>query len=83
MKDSIEVSHTTAAALDGLVGPVTTVNVDLATMAWLAWILPHMRDDPSRFPRGKWATIQHIEEQLEMAARDQAARFDEGRSDRE
>ena len=37
-------------------------------MAWLVLLLRTREDKPEWFPRGKWATIQHIETQLEAAA---------------
>ncbi|MDR5729689.1 MAG: hypothetical protein RB191_19915 [Terriglobia bacterium] len=36
-------------------------------MAWLVLLLKKCEDRPEWFPRGKWATIQHIESQLNEA----------------
>jgi hypothetical protein len=36
-------------------------------MAWLVLLLKSREDLPEWFPRGKWATIQHIESQLNAA----------------
>lgn len=36
-------------------------------MAWLVLLLKSREDLPEWFPRGKWATIQHIEKQLDDA----------------
>jgi hypothetical protein len=37
-------------------------------MAWLAVLLRKCEDRSDWFPRGKWATIQHIEGQVDQAA---------------
>lgn len=37
-------------------------------MAWLVLLLKKREDLPEWFPRGKWATIQHIESQVDAAA---------------
>lgn len=65
MKDSINLSSRTADALDALclVGDVGCVNAP-EKMAWLFFLLRELPDDEKTFPRGKWATIQHIEGQL-------------------
>lgn len=36
-------------------------------MAWLVLLLKKCEDRPEWFPRGKWATIQEIERQLDSA----------------
>jgi hypothetical protein len=36
-------------------------------MAWLVLLLKKCEDRPEWFPRGKWATIQHIEGQISSA----------------
>jgi len=36
-------------------------------MAWLVLLLKKRDDEPAWFPRGKWATIQHIEDQIDLA----------------
>jgi hypothetical protein len=36
-------------------------------MAWLVLLLKRCEDRPEWFPKGKWATIQHIEKQLDEA----------------
>ena len=36
-------------------------------MAWLVLLLKKCADRADWFPRGKWATIQHIERQLDEA----------------
>lgn len=75
-KDSVNLSQETADALDalGFVGYVGVCNVDLPTMAWLTFVLKEVKDEARTFPRGKWATIQHIEEQLTEAAKEEIRR---------
>jgi len=68
MDDCVELSGAAADALDELVCPVGRVN-DPPKMAWLAKVLCYLPDDEHHFPRGKWATIQHIEAQLDACAR--------------
>ena len=67
--DTIELLPRTAEALDDLVCHVGTVNVSMENMAWLALVLRELPDTPERFPNGKWATIQHLESQLQIAAK--------------
>jgi hypothetical protein len=70
VKDSVELSSVTADALDALclVGYVGRVNSP-ENMAWLFFLLRELPDDEKTFPHGKWATIQHIEGQLEEIAK--------------
>lgn len=79
MMSEISLSPMTADALDALsiIERVGTINVNLAEMAWLWFVLRELEDSDSRFPRGKWATIQHIQDQLERAARDVAEGMEE------
>jgi hypothetical protein len=39
-------------------------------MAWVYFLIRKLPDKPEWFPRGKWATIQHIEGQLDSIAED-------------
>ncbi len=68
--DAVNLSPRTAEALNalGIVEHVGRVNIDLHTMAWVTLVLRFLPDDGRFFFRGKWATIQHIQEQLEEAA---------------
>ena len=62
--DSVWLSRLTADALDSLdMGDISKVNSP-ERMAWVVYVLRHMPDSAKIFPRGKWATIQVIEEQL-------------------
>ena len=69
MIDSIRLSH---AVVDGL---TLALNQDfngcesLERMAWIVLIIRKLENKDEWFPRGKWATIQNIEAQLEIAAR--------------
>ena len=40
-------------------------------MAWTVLLLRKLPDNKEYFPRGKWATIQSIESQLDLAANQQ------------
>lgn len=41
---------------------------DPSRMAFVAEVLAHVEDLPAYFPKGKWATIQHIKEQVRVCA---------------
>jgi hypothetical protein len=43
-------------------------------MAWVVLVLRKLKDQPIVFPRGKWATIQEIERQLDHAAVERASK---------
>ena len=64
---TVTLSGTTAEAighaLDQDVYPVENAS----RMAWLVLLLKKCEDRPEWFPRGKWATIQHIEQQIDNA----------------
>jgi hypothetical protein len=67
--DCVMLSNSAAEALCQAVDEsIGEVNVDLGTMAWVWFVLRKLPDSPSTFPRGKWATIHHIEAQLEELA---------------
>ena len=64
MSDSILLSPMTVDGLNKIgVGDFNAVELP-ERMAWIVLLLRKMPDDPKQFPRGKWATIQHIEEQI-------------------
>lgn len=44
-------------------------------MAWIVWLLKNIADTEDNFPCGKWATIQHIESQVELAAEAECRKF--------
>jgi len=64
MADAVAIS---AAVRDGLnrldIGDFQLIETP-ERMAYVALVLRSLSDRPEWFPRGKWATIQHIEEQL-------------------
>ena len=64
--DCVRLSNDTANALNQLeiCGYVGRVNSDEPAMAWLFFVARELPDTDQIFPRGKWATIQHIEGQL-------------------
>lgn len=67
-RDTVELLPRTAEALNGLVCHVGRVNVSMESMAWLALFARNLPDTERYFPHGKWATIQHLQNQLERAA---------------
>jgi len=77
--DCVELSQDTADALDALciTAQVSKMNGNLPEMAWLVLVLRELPDSAARFPRGKWATIQYIEGQLQEAAKLRAAEINE------
>ena len=55
----------TAEALDLLhIVAVREINLDLPAMSWLALVIEQLPDTPTLFPHGKWATVQHLQNQL-------------------
>ena len=66
---TVSLSKTTSEALTSLdiVGSIFEVE-SVDRMAWVLCVLKYVEDSPLRFPRGKWATIQHIESQVDAAA---------------
>lgn len=64
----IRLSQRTADALSALGLGLFTPCEQPERMAWVVLVLRKMRDEAHVFPRGKWATIQAIEGQLEQAA---------------
>lgn len=62
-------SNAAAEGLDGVVCYVGKVNVNLEAMSWLWFVAQELPDTERHFPHDKWATIQHIESQLRVAAK--------------
>ncbi len=67
--NTVELLPSTAEALDGVVCHVGRVNASLGDMAWLALVCRDLPNTEEYFPRGKWATIQRLDEQLHVAAK--------------
>ncbi len=69
-RDEVHILPKSADAFDSLeiVGDVGRVNVDLSKIAWLVLILTYLPDEADIFPHGKWATIQHLQSQLDFSA---------------
>ena len=76
MKDSIELSSTAAEALTSAFAQDFNGVESLERMAWMVLVLKKTPDIEAIFPRGKWATIQSIEGQLDDAAEDYVFAFD-------
>jgi hypothetical protein len=72
MIDSIQLSHTVADGLSLALNQDVNTFESLERMAWIVLVLKQLDDTDEWFPRGKWATIQSIECQLDMAAREVA-----------
>jgi hypothetical protein len=43
--------------------------IDLPTCAAIFFLLKYAKDDPALFPKGKWATLQRLEELIEQAVK--------------
>lgn len=68
MSDRITLHPKTATALSELgMGNFSTVETP-ERMAWVSLVLRRLKDEWHVFPRGKWATINEIDRQLEHAA---------------
>ena len=70
MIDSIQLSHATADGISLALNQDFNTFEPLERMAWIVLILKKLEDKEEWFPRGKWATIQSIWEQLEKAAKE-------------
>jgi hypothetical protein len=68
----IRTSQSTAAALSTIGIGDFTGKEEPERMAWVVLILRRLDDRPEWFPRGKWATIQSIDDQLQSAAIERA-----------
>ena len=68
MTDSISLSPRTAQGLSRVgIGDFYGVETP-ERMAWVVLVLKRVDDREQIFPRGKWATIQEIERQLDECA---------------
>lgn len=68
MNQSIRLSSEAAEGLTRIgLGSFGRYN-DPARLAFLVEVLKFLDDVPAWFPKGKWATIQHIEEQVRTCA---------------
>jgi hypothetical protein len=77
--DTILLSPIAAGALSGIgLGDFFTVEQP-DRMAWVVLVLKRLPDMSERFPRGKWATIQSIEQQLNSCADVTAKMITEGK----
>lgn len=70
MKDTIEISRVVADALSKVFGQDFNRIEQPERMAWIVLLLRNVPDSEENFPHGKWATIQNIEYQLDVAATD-------------
>lgn len=66
--DTVSISRATAAELSKLGLGDFAVCETPQRMAWVVLVLREIADTDERFPRGKWATIQHIEGQIHRCA---------------
>lgn len=66
---SVRISQATADALTRaeVVGDVHTWEQP-ERVAWILYVIKEWPDEEALFPRGKWATIQALEEQVQRAA---------------
>ena len=70
MEDSIELSYAAADGLSLALDQDFYRFESLERMAWIVLVLRKLEDKDEWFPRGKWATIQSVEAQLETAAKE-------------
>jgi hypothetical protein len=54
--------------------------IDGTWFAWLIALLKEEPDTPELFPKGKWATIQRMQDLLAIAAREEIAQREPSRS---
>ena len=52
--------------------------IDLSTCAAIFFLLKYSPDDPELFPKGKWATLQRLEELIEKAIKPANRRDEHG-----
>lgn len=70
MADSIALSQSTADAFSRIgIGDFNVIEQP-ERMAWVVAVLRRLPDRLEWFPRGKWATIQQIEMQVDACAGD-------------
>lgn len=70
MIDSIQLSQAVANGLTTALNQDFNTFESLERMAWVVLIIKKLEDREEWFPRGKWATTQNIEGQLERAAKE-------------
>lgn len=72
MHDTISLSPATTNAFNRLgLGDFTGVE-SCERMAFVVLVLIHLKDRQEWFPKGKWATIQHIQNGLDAYAEETA-----------
>jgi hypothetical protein len=64
---SSETQHAISDALFESGWDVGTSWIDLPTCAAIYFLLKYSPDDPELFPKGKWATLQRMEELIHKA----------------
>src|ERR1700678_4228071 len=64
MSDTVSISSSAAAGIGAALNQDVYEVSSCDRMAWLVLLLKQCEDKSEWFPRGKWATIQHIELQL-------------------
>jgi len=67
MTDRITLSHAVADGISLAISQDVYTCESPERMAWIVLLLRKMEDKEIWFPRGKWATIQSIEAQLNKA----------------
>ena len=68
MKDTIRLSSLTVDALSKATGGDIYTTDSPEKMSWIYFLIKELDDTAEVFPRGKWATIQEIQGQLEAIA---------------
>lgn len=62
---SVKLSEEAAGGLSRVLNMTISTSNQPEMMAWVVMILEELEDRPEWFPRGKWATIHHIQDQLQ------------------
>jgi len=67
-KYTVRLSNAVATGIGLALGKKLSTEESPARMAWIVLQLRKVKDHEEWFPRGKWATIQAIEQQLDDIA---------------
>lgn len=75
MKDTVELSKRVAEGIGHAVDQDVYTFMQPERMALIVLLLKKLPDNDDYFPRGKWATIQSIEDQLQEIVEDKVSKL--------
>ena len=75
MKDTVELSKRVAEGIGHAIDQDMYTYTQPERMAFIVLLLKRIPDNDDYFPRGKWATIQVIEGQLQEIAEDKVSKL--------